>query len=79
MAKDKTKAEFTIQLADNGMMVSGIDCIKVFEDTHVIGGTGKENLIHQLGKILYDEIDYAMNQMLSCKVKMSIEFTNEED
>lgn len=79
MAKDKIKTELTIHLADNGMMVSSEDYIEVFEDTHVIGGKSKDNLVHQLGKILYSEIKYAMDDMISNKVKLSLEFTNEEE
>ena len=70
--------EFTIQAADNGMTVSGEELVQVIENTHVINGTGYDNLIHELGRIFYGEILDAMNAMLANNVRVKIEISKED-
>ncbi len=67
--------ELTIRDADNGMMVEGEEFVQVIENTHTIKGVGKENLIYELGKIFYSELNYAMEQEISNNVKVKIEIT----
>lgn len=70
--------EFTIQAADNGMTVSGEELVRVIENTHVINGTGYDNLIHELGRLFYGEILGAMNAMLANNVRVKIEISKED-
>lgn len=67
--------ELTIRDADNGMMVEGEEFVQVIENTHTIKGVGKENLIYELGKIFYSELNYAMEQEMNNNVKVKIEIT----
>lgn len=71
--------ELTIQAADNGLMVSGEDFVQVIENTHNPDGAGFDNLTKELGKLLYAEIEYAMNSEIANIVKVKIEIGKEEE
>lgn len=70
--------EYTIQAADNGMLVSTDEWVGVIENTHVDKGTGNENLIKELGKIFHDAIRYAMDSELANIVRVKIEIDKVE-
>lgn len=70
--------EYTIQAADNGMLVSSDDWVSVIENTHVDKGTGNENLIRELGKILHEAILNTMNRELVNIVRVKIEIDKAE-
>lgn len=65
------EAEYTFEQADNGMIVTCDDGISVYEDEHE-GQRKRENLLHNLGAILYGEIYCAMNDIPTNKVKVTI-------
>ncbi len=70
--------ELTITTADNGIMVTGEEWVQVIENTHNKDGVGRDNLILELGKMLHDMIDNAMNEEIANTVKVKIEITKEE-
>ena len=70
--------ELTVQAADNGMLVSGEDFVQVIENTHNADGVGYDNIIQELGKLLHDEINAAMNRETENIVKVKIEITKAE-
>lgn len=65
--------EYTIQAADNGMLVSSEDWVSVIENTHNTDGVGNDNLIKELGKILHEAILHTMNSELANIVRVKIE------
>lgn len=71
-------SEMTVRDADNGMMVEGEDFAYVFEDTHIIKGVDKDNLIYNLGKLFYEDLTQAMEQEMSSKVRVKMEITKIE-
>lgn len=66
------KDNWTIEQADNGMIVRADDFVQVIEDTHTDNSKSRDNLIHQLGAILYDDIIQVMNEEISNKVKLQL-------
>lgn len=70
--------EYTIQAADNGMLVGSDEWVSVIENTHKEDGIGYDNLIRELGKILYNEITDAMNREITNIVRVKIEITKED-
>lgn len=69
------KEIFTIQQADNGIMLKTEDTVEVIEDTYDPNGKGKDNLFRQLGKFFYSTIEYAMNEELSNEMKIELNIT----
>lgn len=70
--------EFIIEAADNGMTVRAEDYFEVVENTHRDNnGNLKDNVRLQFGKLFYDMIEQAMNELCENKVKMKIEITKE--
>ncbi len=70
--------ELTITAADNGVMLTGEDWVQVIENTHTTDDAKYDNLILELGKLLKDMIDDAMNQEMANTVKVKIEITKVE-
>lgn len=70
--------EYTIQAADNGMLVSSEDWVSVIENTHNADGVGNDNLIKELGKILHEAILHTMNTELANIVRVKIEIDKVE-
>lgn len=70
--------ELTITAADNGIMLTGENWVQVIENTHTTDAR-YDNLILELGKLLHDMIDDAMNQEIANTVKVKIEITKVED
>ncbi len=71
--------ELTITAADNGIMLTGEDWVQVIENTHTTDDAKYDNLILELGKLLKDMIDDAMNQEIANQVKVKIEITKVEN
>lgn len=74
-----TREEFIITAADNGIMLEGEDWAQVIENTHNTDDARYDNLITELGKLLHDMIDDAINQEIADKVKVKIEITKAEE
>lgn len=70
--------ELTITAADNGIMLTGENWVQVIENTHTTDAR-YDNLILELGKLLHDMIDDAMNQEIANTVKVKIDITKVED
>jgi hypothetical protein len=66
-----TEAEYTFEQADNGIIVMCEGGVSVYEDEHE-GQRKRENLLHNLGAILYGEIYCEMNNIPTNKVKVTI-------
>ena len=66
------KEVFTIQQADNGIILKTDDSIEVIEYTHNTSGIGDDNLILHLGNFFNSTIKYAMNAMVSNKVQIEL-------
>lgn len=66
---------FTIQQADNGIILKTDDYIEVIEETDNPSCKGKDHLFLQLGKFFYGYIEYAMNQELLNEVKIELNIT----
>ena len=66
------KEVFTIQQADNGIILKTDDSIEVIEYTHNTSGIGEDNLILHLGNFFNSTIKYAMNAMESNKVQIEL-------
>ncbi len=73
------KDEFTITAADNGIMLTGEDWVQVIENTHTTDDARYDNLILELGKLLKDMIDDAMDQEITNTVKVKMKITKVED
>ncbi len=73
------KDEFTITAADNGVMLTGEDWVQVIENTHTTDDARYDNLILELGKLLKDMIDDAMDQEITNTVKVKMKITKVED
>ena len=71
--------ELTVQAVDNGMLVSGEDFVQVIENIHNKDGVGYDNIIQELGKLLHDEINAAMNREIENIVKVKIEITKGDE
>lgn len=70
--------QFTVTAADNGIFIEADEWVQVIENTHNTDGVGYDNLIKELGKMLHDEIDAAMNQEIVNKVNVKLEITKGE-
>ena len=66
------KEVFTIQQADNGIMIKDNEHIEVIEDTHNPCGKGMDNLYQRLGRYLNDLVTDAMNAEMTNKVQIEL-------
>lgn len=69
------KEIFTIERADNGIILKTYEYLEVIEDTNNPSGKGKDHLFLQLGKFFYGYIENAMNEELSNEVKIELNIT----
>ena len=69
------KEIFTIERADNGIILKTDEYLEVIEDTNNPSCKGKGHLFLQLGKFFYDYIENAMNEELSNEVKIELNIT----
>lgn len=65
------KEDLTIEMVDNGYVMRGEGFSRVVDVTQ----DKAEDLVHRLGKYLYDLIDQSMGDFGSCKVKIEINIT----
>lgn len=68
------KDALTIEMVDNGYIMRGEGFSHVIDVTQ----DKSENLVHRLGKYLYDSIHQGMGDLGSCKVKIEINITKAE-
>lgn len=68
------KDALTIEMVDNGYIVRGEGFSRVVDVTQ----DKAEDLLHRLGKYLYDLIHKSMGDLGSCKVKIEINITKAE-
>lgn len=68
------KDALTIEMVDNGYIVRGEGFSRVIDITQ----DKAENLVHRLGKYLYDFIHQSMGNLGSYKVKIEINITKAE-
>jgi len=66
------KDNWTIEQADNGMIVRAEDFVQVIENSCTDNSKSCDNLIHQLGAILYDDIRQVMDEEITNKVKLQL-------
>lgn len=66
------KDALTIEMVDNGYIMRGEGFSQVVDVTQ----DKDEDLVHRLGKYLYDFIHQSMGNLGSCKVKIEINITN---
>ena len=70
------KDVFTIEQADNGIMVNGNEHVEVIEDTH--NPCDKDNLYKYLGEYLCWMIEESMDAEITNKVQVEINITKAE-
>ena len=68
------KEALTIEMVDNGYIVRGEGFSRVVDVTQ----DKAEDLVHRLGKYLYDSIHQGMGDLGSSKVKIEINITKAE-
>ena len=72
------KDVFTIEQADNGIMLKYAECVDVVEFTHNPDGKGMDNLYQRLGKDFYSLVTGTMNEEMTTKVQVEINITKAE-
>lgn len=66
------KDEWTIEQADNGMIVRASDFVQVIEDSHTDNSKNRDNLIKELGNMLYADIIQVMDGEITNIVNVTI-------
>lgn len=72
------KINLTIEQADNGMIVRTDEYVSVIENTHSTEEGRKDNLVHELGRIFFQHVNFFMNEELTDEVKVEIEINKTE-
>lgn len=72
------KIDLKIEQADNGMIVRYGEDVKVVENTHSADEGRKDNLVHELGRIFFQHVNFAMNEEPTNKVEVEIEINKTE-
>lgn len=72
------KTKLTIEQADNGMIVRDDEYVSVIENTHSAEEERKDNLVHELGRIFFQHVNFVMNEELTNKVEVEIEINKTE-
>lgn len=67
------KINLTIEQADNGMIVRDDEWVKVIENTHSAEEGRKDNLVHELGRIFFQHVNFVMNEEITNNVEVEIE------
>lgn len=67
------KINLTIEQADNGMIVRSDEYVSVIENTHSAEEGRKDNLVHELGRIFFQYINFFMNEEITNNVEVEIE------
>lgn len=72
------KIKLTIEQADNGMIVRTDEDVKVIENTHSADEGRKDNLVHELGRMFFQQVNYVMYKETTSKVEVEIEINKTE-
>lgn len=72
------KINLTIEQADNGMVVRSDEYVSVIENTHSAEEGRKDNLVHELGRIFFQYVNFVMDEELTNEVKVEIEINKTE-
>lgn len=67
------KIKLTIEQADNGMIVRTDEYVSVIENTHSSEEGRKDHLVHELGRIFFQHVNFVMNEELTNKVEVEID------
>ena len=72
------KINLTIEQADNGMIVRSDEYVSVIENTHSADEGRKDNLVHELGRIFFQHVNFFMNEEITNNVEVEIEINKTE-
>ena len=72
------KFNLSIEQADNGMIVRSDGYVSVIENTHSAEEGRKDHLVHELGRIFFQHVNFVMNEELTNKVEVEIEINKTE-
>ena len=72
------KINLTIEQADNGMIVRSDEYVSVIENTHSAEEGRKDNLVHELGRIFFQHVNFFMNEEITNNVEVEIEINKTE-
>lgn len=67
------KINLTIEQADNGMIVRTDEYVSVIENTHSAEEGRKDNLVHELGRMFFQHVNFFMNEEITNNVEVEIE------
>ena len=67
------KINLTIEQADNGMIVRSDEYVSVIENTHSAEEGRKDHLVHELGRIFFQHVNFFMNEEITNNVEVEIE------
>lgn len=67
------KINLKIEQADNGMIVRTDEYVSVIENTHSAEEGRKDNLVHELGRIFFQHVNFFMNEEITNNVEVEIE------
>lgn len=72
------KINLTIEQAENGMVVRTDEYVSVIENTHSADEGRKDNLVHELGRIFFQHVNFFMNEEITNNVEVEIEINKTE-
>ena len=72
------KINLTIEQADNGMIIRTDEYVSVIENTHSAEEGRKDNLVHELGRIFFQHVNFFMNEEITNNVEVEIEINKTE-
>ena len=72
------KINLTIEQADNGMIIRTDEYVTVIENTHSAEEGRKDNLVHELGRIFFQHVNFFMNEEITNNVEVEIEINKTE-
>ena len=72
------KINLTIEQADNGMIVRSDEYVSVIENTHSADEGRKDSLVHELGRICFQHVNFFMNEEITNNVEVEIEINKTE-
>lgn len=67
------KINLTIEQADNGMIVRSDEYVSVIENTHSAEEGKKDHLVHELGRMFFQHVNFVMNEEITNNVEVEIE------
>lgn len=72
------KFNLTIEQAENGMVIRTDENVSVIENTHSAEEGRKDHLVHELGRIFFQHVNFVMNEEITNKVEVEIEINKIE-